>query len=127
MFQPESTQEEVYNFAAKPIVEDVLKGYNGTIFAYGQTSSGKTHTMEGPGWDSDERGVTPRVVDEIFKSIEFAPERCASGASAPDRCGWAPETNNGLRSRRAHLAAAAPRPWNALLPVLVTPLTRWTL
>jgi kinesin family protein 5 len=36
----------VYNEAAKEIVKDVLSGYNGTIFAYGQTSSGKTHTME---------------------------------------------------------------------------------
>ncbi len=36
----------MYNEAAKEIVKDVLSGYNGTIFAYGQTSSGKTHTME---------------------------------------------------------------------------------
>lgn len=76
VFDGNSTQEEVYEYCAKPIVEgavargargcgggshtarpsrfflfcaastDVLKGYNGTIFAYGQTSSGKTHTME---------------------------------------------------------------------------------
>lgn len=39
--------DKVYNEAAKSIVTDVLAGYNGTIFAYGQTSSGKTHTMEG--------------------------------------------------------------------------------
>lgn len=46
VFRPDSTQEKVYNEAAKEIVKDVLTGYNGTIFAYGQTSSGKTHTME---------------------------------------------------------------------------------
>jgi hypothetical protein len=46
VFRPDSTQEKVYNEAAKEIVKDVLSGYNGTIFAYGQTSSGKTHTME---------------------------------------------------------------------------------
>jgi kinesin family protein 5 len=46
VFKPTSTQEEVYAHAAKHIVDDVLGGYNGTIFAYGQTSSGKTHTME---------------------------------------------------------------------------------
>uniref|UniRef100_A0A8C9TG19 Kinesin-like protein n=1 Tax=Scleropages formosus TaxID=113540 RepID=A0A8C9TG19_SCLFO len=43
---PNTTQEQVYNACAKQIVRDVLAGYNGTIFAYGQTSSGKTHTME---------------------------------------------------------------------------------
>ncbi|OBS75855.1 hypothetical protein A6R68_17693, partial [Neotoma lepida] len=43
---PNTTQEQVYNACAKQIVKDVLEGYNGTIFAYGQTSSGKTHTME---------------------------------------------------------------------------------
>ena len=43
-----STQKQVYDEAAKPIIESVLDGFNGTIFAYGQTSSGKTHTMSGP-------------------------------------------------------------------------------
>ena len=46
VFKPDSTQEQIYSATAKEIVEDVLSGYNGTIFAYGQTSSGKTHTME---------------------------------------------------------------------------------
>lgn len=46
MFKPTSMQEEVYMGAAYHIVQDVLSGYNGTVFAYGQTSSGKTHTME---------------------------------------------------------------------------------
>ena len=46
VFKPNSTQEQVYMDAAYHIVQDVLSGYNGTIFAYGQTSSGKTHTME---------------------------------------------------------------------------------
>ncbi|ESO09265.1 hypothetical protein HELRODRAFT_168226 [Helobdella robusta] len=46
VFKPDVTQEDVYNVVAKPIVKDVLSGYNGTIFAYGQTASGKTHTME---------------------------------------------------------------------------------
>jgi hypothetical protein len=40
-----SNQKEVYDSAAKPIIDSVLEGFNGTIFAYGQTSSGKTHTM----------------------------------------------------------------------------------
>ena len=47
MFGPDSTQLDVYNRVARPIVENVLEGYNGTIFAYGQTGTGKTFTMEG--------------------------------------------------------------------------------
>jgi hypothetical protein len=58
-----------YDFAAKPVVEDVLKGYNGTIFAYGQTSSGKTHTMQGPDITSEQRGIIPRIVENIFKCV----------------------------------------------------------
>uniref|UniRef100_A0A671NJF1 Kinesin-like protein n=1 Tax=Sinocyclocheilus anshuiensis TaxID=1608454 RepID=A0A671NJF1_9TELE len=46
VFQSNTTQEQVYTACAQQIVKDVLGGYNGTIFAYGQTSSGKTHTME---------------------------------------------------------------------------------
>ena len=43
----QSSQVDVYDTAAKPIIDSVLEGFNGTIFAYGQTSSGKTHTMLG--------------------------------------------------------------------------------
>uniref|UniRef100_A0A671LSF7 Kinesin-like protein n=1 Tax=Sinocyclocheilus anshuiensis TaxID=1608454 RepID=A0A671LSF7_9TELE len=46
VFQSNTSQEQVYTACAQQIVKDVLGGYNGTIFAYGQTSSGKTHTME---------------------------------------------------------------------------------
>jgi chromosomal replication initiation ATPase DnaA len=46
-FQPGCLQENVFKQAALPIIESVLEGYNGTIFAYGQTGTGKTHTMEG--------------------------------------------------------------------------------
>ncbi|KAK3557483.1 hypothetical protein QTP70_027919, partial [Hemibagrus guttatus] len=46
VFPPNTTQEQVYESCAKDTVRDVLSGYNGTIFTYGQTSSGKTHTME---------------------------------------------------------------------------------
>ena len=48
---------------------DVLCGYNGTIFAYGQTSSGKTHTMEGVIGDPDLQGIIPRIVNDIFNHI----------------------------------------------------------
>ena len=41
-------QKDIYDYAARPIIDSVLEGFNGTIFAYGQTSSGKSHTMTGP-------------------------------------------------------------------------------
>ena len=59
----------VYEHAALPIVKDVLAGFNGTMFAYGQTSSGKTHTMEGVLHDPKLQGIIPRIVDDIFNHI----------------------------------------------------------
>ena len=49
---------------------DVLSGYNGTIFAYGQTSSGKTHTMEGNIHSEEMMGIIPRIVNDIFDHVE---------------------------------------------------------
>lgn len=66
---PNTTQEQVYNACAKQIVKDVLEGYNGTIFAYGQTSSGKTHTMEGKLHDPQLMGIIPRIAHDIFDHI----------------------------------------------------------
>lgn len=69
VFQSNTSQELVYNSCARAIVKDVLEGYNGTIFAYGQTSSGKTHTMEGKLHDPDGMGIIPRIVQDIFNYI----------------------------------------------------------
>ncbi|TMS16479.1 Kinesin heavy chain isoform 5A [Larimichthys crocea] len=69
VFPTNTTQEQVYNTCAKQIVKDVLSGYNGTIFAYGQTSSGKTHTMEGKLHDPHQMGIIPRIAEDIFNHI----------------------------------------------------------
>uniref|UniRef100_A0A6Q2Y4R2 Kinesin-like protein n=1 Tax=Esox lucius TaxID=8010 RepID=A0A6Q2Y4R2_ESOLU len=69
VFPTNTTQEQVYNTCAKQIVKDVLGGYNGTIFAYGQTSSGKTHTMEGKLHDPNQMGIIPRIAEDIFSHI----------------------------------------------------------
>lgn len=69
ILKPTVSQEYVYTETAKPIVADVLGGYNGTIFAYGQTSSGKTHTMEGVLGDEKLQGIIPRIVQDIFNYI----------------------------------------------------------
>uniref|UniRef100_UPI00358F7BC2 kinesin heavy chain-like n=1 Tax=Myxine glutinosa TaxID=7769 RepID=UPI00358F7BC2 len=69
VFGQNTTQEQVYNACARQIVKDVLEGYNGTIFAYGQTASGKTHTMEGNLHDIEIMGIIPRIVQDIFTYI----------------------------------------------------------
>lgn len=75
IFLPDSTQEEVFNISAKPIIEDVLQGFNGTIFAYGQTASGKTHTMTGHDiFDPVSMGIVPRMISTVFDKIEAADE-----------------------------------------------------
>uniref|UniRef100_A0A3Q3E3G1 Kinesin-like protein n=1 Tax=Labrus bergylta TaxID=56723 RepID=A0A3Q3E3G1_9LABR len=66
---PNSEQVQVYDTCARQIVRDVLGGYNGTIFAYGQTSSGKTHTMEGSLHDPRLMGIIPRISRDIFDHI----------------------------------------------------------
>lgn len=45
VFAPTCKQESIFDDSALPIIQSVLEGYNGTIFAYGQTGTGKTHTM----------------------------------------------------------------------------------
>ncbi|OWF47697.1 kinesin heavy chain-like isoform X2 [Mizuhopecten yessoensis] len=69
VLKPNVSQDYVYETSAKSIVADVLGGYNGTIFAYGQTSSGKTHTMEGVIGDNHMQGIIPRIVQDIFNYI----------------------------------------------------------
>jgi kinesin family protein 3/17 len=69
-FGAESRQEDVYDAAAAPLVEAMLEGFNSTVFAYGQTGCGKTHTMEGREQPAEERGIIPRAFDHIFREIE---------------------------------------------------------
>lgn len=66
VFRENSTQENVFNTAALPVIEDMLRGYNCTIFVYGQTSSGKTFSMTG---NRQNPGLTPRLVKKIFDHI----------------------------------------------------------
>ena len=65
-----NTQQEIYEETGAPIISNVLEGYNGTIFAYGQTGTGKTHTMTGIEGDQKQRGVMPRAFEDIFRNIE---------------------------------------------------------
>lgn len=63
-------QVDIYDTCAANIIENVLEGYNGTIFAYGQTGTGKTHTMTGQESDPVEKGIMPRSFEDVFKRIE---------------------------------------------------------
>ena len=72
VFDVDSQQEDVYNITAKQAVQSVLEGYNSTIFCYGQTGTGKTYTMEGFTYDSQDpqKGIIQRTIEDIFNYIE---------------------------------------------------------
>ena len=69
VFAPDVKQVDVYNRVARPIVSNVLEGYNGTIFAYGQTGTGKTFTMEGDRSVAELKGIIPNSFAHVFGHI----------------------------------------------------------
>ncbi|KAL3657397.1 hypothetical protein V7S43_017716 [Phytophthora oleae] len=75
VFGEDTDQKMVFESVAQPVVQDIMAGYNATIFAYGQTSSGKTYTMEGANIDHPElQGIIPRTATEIFNNVMNADE-----------------------------------------------------
>ncbi|KAF6130608.1 kinesin family member 23 [Phyllostomus discolor] len=66
VFGPHTTQKELFDLVANPLVDDLIRGKNGLLFTYGVTGSGKTHTMTG---SLGEGGLLPRCLDMIFNSI----------------------------------------------------------
>ncbi|KDO29826.1 hypothetical protein SPRG_19713 [Saprolegnia parasitica CBS 223.65] len=70
VFPEAATQDEIFLKVGMPVVANVLLGFHGCVLAYGQTGSGKTHTMQGDmNPSSDERGLIPRVVQQLFASL----------------------------------------------------------
>ena len=69
VFTSFSTQKEVFDSTLAPVISDVLGGYESTVFAYGQTGTGKTHTMEGDINSSENRGVIPRAAFDVFRRL----------------------------------------------------------
>lgn len=67
IFNENCKTSEVYEARTKDIVAAAVRGFNGTVFAYGQTNSGKTHTMRG---SKAEPGVIPRAVHDLFQILE---------------------------------------------------------
>ncbi|XP_004292710.1 PREDICTED: centromere-associated protein E [Fragaria vesca subsp. vesca] len=72
VFGPATTTRHVYDFAAQQVVSGVMEGINGTVFAYGVTSSGKTHTMHG---EQKSPGIIPLAVKDVFGIIQETPGR----------------------------------------------------
>jgi len=79
VFGPKSQQLDVYRAVVEPLIEQVMMGYNCTVFAYGQTGTGKTFTMEGGemrneagiSWDSDPTsGIIPRALAQMFDTLQ---------------------------------------------------------
>ncbi|KAF8109554.1 hypothetical protein N665_0094s0023 [Sinapis alba] len=72
VFGPQANTMDVYDVAARPVVKAAMEGVNGTVFAYGVTSSGKTHTMHG---DQDSPGIIPLAIKDVFSIIQDTPGR----------------------------------------------------
>lgn len=72
IFDSTWSTEAVYQHTTKDLVTKVVGGFNGTVFAYGQTSSGKTHTMRGT---SSQPGIVPLAVQDVFDHISITQDR----------------------------------------------------
>jgi len=70
VFGPVTTTKGVYDVAARNVVRSAMEGVNGTVFAYGVTSSGKTHTMHG---DLKSPGIIPLAIKDVFNIIQDTP------------------------------------------------------
>ncbi|PQQ19948.1 kinesin-like protein KIN-UA [Prunus yedoensis var. nudiflora] len=67
-----ASQKRVYEVVAKPVVESVLEGYNGTVMAYGQTGTGKTYTLGRLGEeDTAARGIMVRAMEDILADVSL--------------------------------------------------------
>ncbi|XP_059907951.1 kinesin-like protein KIF6 isoform X1 [Gadus macrocephalus] len=69
VFDQTAGQEEIFETIAQPVADRVLAGYNGTIFAYGQTNSGKTFTITGGARCYGDRGIIPRTLSYLYQHI----------------------------------------------------------
>ncbi|KAK1369516.1 kinesin-like protein KIN-7D, mitochondrial [Heracleum sosnowskyi] len=72
VFGPNTATQDVYDVAAKAVIKNAMEGINGTVFAYGVTSSGKTHTMHG---DQNSPGIVPLAIKDVFTMIQDTPGR----------------------------------------------------
>lgn len=69
VYDASSKQADLYDETVRPLIDSVLQGFNGTVFAYGQTGTGKTYTMQGTWVEPEQRGVIPNAFEHIFTHI----------------------------------------------------------
>lgn len=72
VYGPNATQQNIYDETVRPLVSSVLEGFNCCVFAYGQTGTGKTYTMEGVRGDPEDKGIIPRAFEQIWAHINRA-------------------------------------------------------
>ncbi|OAL33580.1 hypothetical protein AYO20_07087 [Fonsecaea nubica] len=82
VFSPAADQTIIFDDVVAPILNEMLTGFNCTIFAYGQTGTGKTYTMSGDMTDtlgllSDAAGIIPRVLYSLFQKLEADEVECS--------------------------------------------------
>lgn len=70
VFGPSEAQIGVFKTIGCNLVDSFLEGYNCTVFAYGQTGTGKTHTMMGNPFDENLRGLQPRCLEYLFYALK---------------------------------------------------------
>ncbi|KII88479.1 hypothetical protein PLICRDRAFT_161615 [Plicaturopsis crispa FD-325 SS-3] len=106
VFGPEADQAMIYHDVVSPMLEEVMQGYNCTLFAYGQTGTGKTYTMQGDltptpmGNPSAQAGMIPRVLFRLFHQLE------ASGSDYSVKISFVELYNEELRDLLASDLAA---------------------
>jgi kinesin family member 11 len=96
VFSPAADQSIIFEDVVQPILNEMITGYNCTIFAYGQTGTGKTYTMSGDMTDtlgllSDAAGIIPRVLYSLFARLE------ADGVECSVKCSFIELYNEELR------------------------------
>ncbi|KAJ9463716.1 Kinesin-like protein KIN-7I [Diplonema papillatum] len=113
VFTAERTTRDIYDRCiAGPIVQSCMSGFNATVFAYGQTSSGKSYTMLGEG---SSPGIVPLAVQDMFTTIN---EQQGDGKEYVIKCSMLEIYNEQLRDLLAPPTAAAP----ANLRIVKSPL-----
>ncbi|KTG03853.1 hypothetical protein cypCar_00002474 [Cyprinus carpio] len=111
----QTTQQEVFLTSVKPILPHILNGQNASVFAYGPTGAGKTHTMLG---SQEQPGVITRAVKEVFRLVE---------AQGKDLDGWEYSVLDLLSPGSQDLPIREDKDRNILIPGLTrTPLSSFT-
>ena len=132
-FGEATSQEQLFAATVAPVVDEVMKGFSCTVFAYGQTGTGKSYTMEGPkrsdgsiDTEGPGAGIIPRAIKRVFAALPVS-ERGEGGGGG--RGAWMPQIStrtHGAHARsllpQAHATAAAPT--NAHIPPHTPPTRR---